>query len=272
MVIAMKKRIMVIILFFLLSGCSVNNPIPDVIEDEVSPNVYGIEDIEIENGSRFDPLDGVSAYDVQDGYITSNIQVEGRVDTSVYGVYLVKYRVSDSDDNQTLVLRYVTVERNLDTSENLFPFGEMNNQLQGFDIYVEPGTGDANFYTQDGVMVIEILNIEQGKWYCPRLSTVGVTFEQGSEYMIQFDAKALEERLIQVQVGELLTSEPWFDKFDAYANTFTIATEWTTFDYTFTMAKDTNDSGNILFELGEVAGDATITTVYLDNIKILKLT
>lgn len=69
-------------------------------------------------------------------------------------------------------------------------------------------------------MVVEILTIEQGKWYCPRLNTWGPTFIQGNEYMIEFSAKAIDQKLIQIQVGELLDYDPWFDKFDSASNQF----------------------------------------------------
>lgn len=267
----MKNKIIVVLLLLLLSGCTGSDDAPDVIEDEIAPNIYGIEDIEIDLNSRFNPLDGVFAYDVQDGYITENIQLEGQVDTSEHGIYLIKYKVTDSNGHQTLELRYITVLRGELYTRNIFPYGEFNNQLEGYGIYVEPGTGDANFYTQDGVMVIEILNIEQGKWYCPRLNTWGVEFIQGKEYIIEFDGRALDERLIQIQVGELLEYNPWFDRFDKDTNHFTLTNSWTTFSYSFIMNKDTNNNGSILFELGDISGDTTITTVYLDNIKIMEV-
>lgn len=107
----MIKKLMVVFLASVLSGCAVVDNPPETIDDEISPNLYGIEDIEINVGDRFDSLAGVVVYDVQDGYITSAVSVEGRVDTSEFGTYLIKYRVFDSDENQTLELRYVTVAK-----------------------------------------------------------------------------------------------------------------------------------------------------------------
>ena len=121
------------------------------------------------------------------------------------------------------------------------------------------------------LLEIEIQSVQDGIWYRPRLNTWGVTFEKQTVYRIQFDAKADAERVMQVQVGELLPHDPWFDKFDAQANTFTISENWETYYYEFVMFKDTNDNGNILFEFGDVLGDTSLTTIYLDKIRIYEV-
>lgn len=266
------KRFAIVLLVLTLSGCRVSEEeIPEDIPDRIAPNFYGVEDIEITKFERFYPLEDVFVYDVQDGFLTERIEVEGQVDSSESGLYLLKYRVTDSDFNQTLYLRYVTVEADPIEIVNIFPYGDFFNELEGFGIYQEQDNGHANFSVVGGVLEVELLSIQQGIWYRPRLNTTGVQFNQGTEYRIQFDAKADDARLIQLQVGELIDYDPWFDKFDPLTNVFNITEEWQTFSYDFTMYKTTNDNGSILFEFGDVAGDLSLTTIYLDKIKILKI-
>ena len=246
----------------------IDERLPENIPNPTGPNLYGVEDVTIARQQLFDPLEGVSVYDVKDGYITELLRVEGTVDIEEVGIYLLKYRVQDSSNNEILHLRYVTVERLATDSTNLFSYGQFDDGLTGYDIFQETGVGHATFSVKQGVLEIELLSVQDGIWYRPRLNTWGVEFEKNKTYRIEFDAMALSDRMIQVQVGELLDYEPWFDKFDATSNTFNITDQWTTFNYDFTMNKETNLNGNVLFEFGHVAGDQSLTTIYLDNIKI----
>ncbi|MGO0862536.1 immunoglobulin-like domain-containing protein, partial [Clostridioides difficile] len=50
----------------------------------------------IKVGEKFDELDGVKAYDLEDGDLTDRLVVEGEINNQVKGVYEVKYSVEDS--------------------------------------------------------------------------------------------------------------------------------------------------------------------------------
>ena len=70
-------------------------------------------------GSDFNPLAGVSAYDKEDGDLTSAIKVLGSVDTSKAGEYKLIYTVEDKDGNISTFTRIVVVkEEDTLTSEN----------------------------------------------------------------------------------------------------------------------------------------------------------
>ena len=70
-------------------------------------------------GSNFDPLAGVSAYDEEDGDLTSTIKVLGNVDISKAGEYKLIYTVEDKDGNISTFTRIVVVkEEDTLTSEN----------------------------------------------------------------------------------------------------------------------------------------------------------
>ena len=159
----MTKKIMILLLLFLLTGCRVKDEnIPENIPDTISPNFYGVEDIEIDKADQFSPLEGVTAYDVQDGYLTESITFEGIVDILEYGTYLVKYRVTDSDGHETLVLRYVTIVPPPNELVSIFPYGDFFDGLEGFDIYQETWGGYANFNVNGGVLEVELLAVEEG--------------------------------------------------------------------------------------------------------------
>ena len=69
------------------------------------------------SGSNFDPLAGVSAYDEEDGDLTSTIKVLGSVDTSKAGEYKLIYTVEDKDGNISTFTRIVVVKE-VDTLMN----------------------------------------------------------------------------------------------------------------------------------------------------------
>ncbi|MFA0555416.1 immunoglobulin-like domain-containing protein [Vibrio sp. 10N.222.55.A1] len=80
---------------------------PPPVEGE--PVLKGIENTRVLHGTTFDPMDGATATDKEDGDLTSSIDVEGYVETSVIGTYVLTYRVKDSDNNETTKARTVEV-------------------------------------------------------------------------------------------------------------------------------------------------------------------
>lgn len=61
-------------------------------------------------GDVFDPMTGVSAEDDTDGDVTDRVQVTGSVDTATAGSYALSYLVADTNGNQTVASRAVTVK------------------------------------------------------------------------------------------------------------------------------------------------------------------
>ncbi|MGV2939614.1 immunoglobulin-like domain-containing protein [Mesobacillus sp. LC4] len=77
--------------------------------DGVAPSFYGIEDTSINVDSDFDPMDGVNAYDLIEGNLTAKIELEGDVDPSKMGDYVVTYKVTDTSGNTSEKSRTITV-------------------------------------------------------------------------------------------------------------------------------------------------------------------
>ncbi|WP_115753092.1 immunoglobulin-like domain-containing protein [Listeria kieliensis] len=80
----------------------------------VKPNevpVIHANDRTIEAGSYFDPMNGVTAIDPEDGNITHKVTYNSEVNTNVPGTYRVTYTVSDSAGKQAVKVIYVTVKK-----------------------------------------------------------------------------------------------------------------------------------------------------------------
>ncbi|MFC7407031.1 immunoglobulin-like domain-containing protein [Georgenia alba] len=73
------------------------------------PVLDGVDPVEVETGTAFDPMDGVSATDEQDGDLTDQVEITGEVDTTTPGDYTLTYSVTDSDGSTVTVDRVVTV-------------------------------------------------------------------------------------------------------------------------------------------------------------------
>lgn len=54
-------------------------------------------------GDTFNPLDGVTAFDEEDGDLTDSIKVSGKVDTTKSGKYTLKYTVKDSQGKENSI-------------------------------------------------------------------------------------------------------------------------------------------------------------------------
>ena len=74
------------------------------------PQLRGVNDIIIEKGEDYNLLQGISAYDKEDGDLTHKITVDGHVDTSKVGTYKVRYNVIDSEGAEESSTRYIKVK------------------------------------------------------------------------------------------------------------------------------------------------------------------
>ncbi|KAB2357014.1 immunoglobulin-like domain-containing protein [Bacillus toyonensis] len=68
-------------------------------------------------GEAFDPMDGVTASDKEDGNLTNKIKYKGNVDTSKPGKYIVEYWVVDSKGVNATATQSVIVKENEETPD-----------------------------------------------------------------------------------------------------------------------------------------------------------
>lgn len=81
----------------------------DVVVTNDAPIIHVSGNNQTEVGHAFDPLQGVTADDYQDGDLTTEIKVAGNVDTSKPGDYELTYAVTDKNGTVTTLKRSVTV-------------------------------------------------------------------------------------------------------------------------------------------------------------------
>jgi hypothetical protein len=111
------KFFFLLITIFAIVGCETGS------DQEATATIIGANDITIEFGSDFDPLEDIVAMDTEDGAIpATEITVEGEVNTSVSGTYTLTYKVTGSDGKEVSVTREVTVDE-LVCGENQEPQG-----------------------------------------------------------------------------------------------------------------------------------------------------
>ena len=92
-----------------------------------TPPVIKVSDKEIIVNDSFDPLNGITATDTEDGDITKNIKVvKNTVDNKTPGTYEVKYSITDSYGDTVSKTIKVTVIK-LTTSEALFMYNKLKH-------------------------------------------------------------------------------------------------------------------------------------------------
>ncbi|HBF3877526.1 TPA: DUF5011 domain-containing protein [Clostridioides difficile] len=105
------------------------------------PVIKGVYTKRVQEGEKFDVLKGITAYDVEDGDITSKIEIDGEVDVNKNGKYMLIYKVEDSQGNKREVRRYVLVHGDMEIK--VTPNLENNNMTISWDKNV---LGDDVFY------------------------------------------------------------------------------------------------------------------------------
>lgn len=73
------------------------------------PVIHGATDKTVLVGEHFDPKEGVTATDEEDGDLTDRIVIEGTVDSSTPGTYKLMYTVEDNQGLQASAERNITV-------------------------------------------------------------------------------------------------------------------------------------------------------------------
>jgi hypothetical protein len=284
----MKKLLLTVFLTIslLLSSCQSadNEPfcseenilISGICHDKTPPIISGLENISIYYGEEFDPLYGVTATDDFDDDVTEHIVVVEDVDITELGMYFLKYTVSDLAGNTVEEVRYITVVYNVLEDEKNIVNGDFTYGLFSWKIYTVSAGGDGIFTEVDEELVVEIVSINDGIKWEPRIHNEGIYFEQGKTYQVSFDAKSDLPRSIKMHIGELFNGAPYFQYFMGDGQTiYDLSTVYQTFTTTFIMTEDSNLNGAILFEFGDVEGSIgttnLITTIYIDNVVIIEI-
>lgn len=82
------------------------------IKSNTEPEIIGAKDKTIYVGDKYDPKEGVTADDKEDGNLTEKITISGEnVDTNKSGEYNVTYSVTDNDGNKVSKTIKVTIKK-----------------------------------------------------------------------------------------------------------------------------------------------------------------
>lgn len=109
------------------------------------PEIHA-ENKTIKVGDKFNPLDGVTAIDEEDGNITKDIKViKNTVDTSEVGIYKVTYKITDSKGASTTKSILVTVRSN----DKPLIIGADDTSIKEGTLF-DPMDGVAAIDTEDG--------------------------------------------------------------------------------------------------------------------------
>ena len=167
----------------------------DVVILGEPPILSGVDDLTIPFGEEFNPLQGVQAYDAEDGDITDQIIVEGEVDIFTPGTYELVYQVTDSENQTTTATRIITVELPA-SSINQIPTIEVNDRIVKKGTNFDPLEGVQAYDVEDGDITNQIKVIHNNV----NTNHVG-TYQVIYEVMDSQGTKA--PRLITVQVRDI---------------------------------------------------------------------
>ncbi|MBP5551443.1 MAG: carbohydrate binding domain-containing protein [Bacilli bacterium] len=228
----MKKIFTLLLTFialFALVACKTNNPGGEGGEggggSQQGGTTYtaGItaetSSFELKVGDKLNALEGVKAIDENGNDLTSQIEVshlipldeEGCVKQS--GTYQIKYVITINGQKYNLY-RSVTVIFELPQSDDLVVNGDF--ELGATDPFTksEFDNGGATLSVVKNGESHELkVDITAVSWQkvSPRVETNEFTLTNGKYYKLSFKARADEARSIQVQVGQLLSENPWFN-------------------------------------------------------------
>lgn len=121
-----------------------------VAVDNHIPTFQGANGLLLPLNAHFNPMDGVTANDVEDGDLTAAVEVAGAVDTSKGGLYTVLYSVTDRHGGQGYALRAVVVENQVPE------FAGLDSVTIGHDQPFDPLAGVTATDTEDGDLTAQI--------------------------------------------------------------------------------------------------------------------
>lgn len=240
--------------------------------------ISGADDIELDFQASFNALTGVTAIGNNDVDYTSSIVLQstssavnlttGAVDTTQTGVHAIRYTVT-SGTVTAQKWRYVTVKSPEVIEGQMLVNPDFALGTAGWDdpsvVYIADGAA-MTLTTENGALKAEV--VSGANPYTPRFGQMNVPFEQNKTYEISFDAKSSVNKIINLQVGELLPAAPYFTDFKVGLVVHkTITTEWATYSYKFTHTLD-NKRGGLLFELGTVESQDIDATMWFDNVAV----
>jgi len=260
-----------------------------------SVSFEGVANITVDFDADFNVKDGVTAKGDDDKDYTDQIvfsttsslvATDGSVDTKTPGSITVLYTVTIDEEEMGRALRTITISE----PEKVEGYLQNGDMTDGAAFWNKSGDGKPVSQVDGGVIAI---GTEDGAlkvdytagWGGPHTARFGqdeISTELGETYEVTFRAKTLDERRVNIQVGELLPGAPWFyDFLPGVTIQPTITTEWQEFSFKFTVNPLEKDRDGItqadgkytntalLFGLGalgsELEYNGLVSTIWFDD-------
>lgn len=143
------------------------------VVDQVTdgPVIKGADDVRVDERTKFDPLEGVTAQDSQGNDLTGSLTYTGSVDTSTPGEYTIKYYVYDKDGKVATAERVVTVQSDASKPVVMSPDKLTIKQNSKFD----PTLYAQAYDNEDGDITDQIKVL--GQIYTDKVGQQFVTYE-----------------------------------------------------------------------------------------------
>jgi len=229
------------------------------ITADQTPVISGADDVTILQGATFDIMEGVTAYDPEDGDLTSAIQTDGFVDSTILGEHGVTYTVEDSAGNVARVVRIITVEFVVSNPYSLYN-GDFSLSVGGWSLD-QPG-GEATFEVVDGVLEANLTNLGQEWWNIQMHQTISI--EEGITYKLSFDAKTDTAKRIGIGMED---TDDGYVMLPGGDVVFELSNTMQTYEYYFTSDRSIDTAKFVLY-LGRIGEDESPAKVYIDNCSV----
>lgn len=131
------------------------------------------------------------------------------------------------------------------------------------------GEGAGELVETDTMLFMDITAVGHAS-YSVQIFQEGMTFKNGATYRVSFDAMSADSKTSLVNVGRALSVDPWWTGY-APTQTFVFGPEMQTYSFDFVMEEETYDLGKVVFELGTIDGDDTLTQVTIDKVFITEV-
>ncbi len=241
------------------------------------PVINGTDNTEIEWGTEFGLLDGVSATDDVDGDITSSITTDGTIDKFTPGEYTITYKVTDSDNQEATETRIIKVleptTADLIAAANddtiVIPYGKgtnldlsINGNSDNGDV---PGWGQFSFGVGGPFRIEneELIFNTTTDYY--QVTNGGNAFTVGQRYIVLFDVKADNLHVkddVPFTFRTIIGSEEnGWDDYHIQLFDNDVTTDYQTFAFIFNAEYATE---NVLL----FASEHVANTIYIRNINI----
>ncbi len=252
-------------------------------ENANSPEISGVEDMSISVGTEFDAMAGISAWDVEDGDLTSRIVVEslpalsfvnGKATPEASGTYELTYTVTDKGGLETKAYATLTATRQTGEATVLKKMDFSADSAadgHGWTAKIADGV-DASGELRDGAYIFDITDPGNGDGDI-QLVKSGIALK-AADYKVKVWAKASKNTYAHILARDE-SADDWATFGGAY--NVAIGTEISPLEMNFTSSGE--GSTELMINLGKItpnpdnSADTTPqqVTVTIDKIEIYEI-